>query len=1339
MNIKLKHFLSAFVVILIGLMTIQAQTIHYITAGDGTLETAIAAAASGDIIELVDSGGLYAHSSSDYMVIDKTLIIRAATGLADQPIIKITKDPISSARIFEIRAGGNLTLKGLEMDCRGPDGVTLWAKNAIRSQDVADTSGTFHFTLIVDDCYMHHSLEAMVKMHRYTIGDTIRFTNCIFDEAYNEAVLFRESSSNLGPDIRFAEFTNCTFSRIGREALYAEFSNPVIRFNHCTFDSISWRENKRIIYPTNITDVEIKNCIFSNQLGTNTQSIALYGNSTISYSDTFNVASVSLRDASTIGAGMLDVDPLYTDPVNDDYTLQPNSPVLGMADDGYAMGDLRWDPNYGMPVVIPVAAGDGTLQAAVTSASEGDTLELISSGGVYRNSTSDYIVIDKTLIIRARTGLAQMPIIRNTNISASSARLFEIRAGGNLTLKGLDLDCRAANGGDAHAKNAIRSQDVADTTGAFHFKLFVMDCKLHNSKEALVKAHRFTIGDTLVFENCIFDEAYNEAILFRESTSNLGPDIRYTRIENCTFTKIGREALYIEYSDPVVQINHCTFDSVSYREDKRIIYPRNVNDVQIKNCIFTNQGGTNTQSLALYGTSTIDYCDLFNVTAVSLNGSAASGDSLFNFDPLYNDPSSYDYRLALASPARDRADDGQALGDLRWEILPTQYYLNLVTVGRGIVTLDPAGGVYDPGTVVTMTAIPDFGWEFSQWTGNVFPPNANPVNITMNATETVTCTFTSLAPQVVLTVDTLGLGHVELDPEPSNGTYDQGTLVTLTAVPQTNWTFVQWEGDLTGSTNPITAAIDSNMHVTARFASIFTQYELTVNVDGQGNVTLTPEPILGTYDSSTVVSLLAEPSLGWEFSGWSGDLTGTVNPDTVVMDSNLTVTATFSEIVFPGHALEIDTTWDLWDAVEFANNNSYVDSIILITDAGLYACKSTHDMAVRSPLTIIADTGLVQKPVIINMDPSASSDDIFRVFDDFTLKGVILDGGHPLTYGPKYAIRLRHYDNSDSVKVGTNVTVMDCEFRDFFQNKILTNDGHVFKIDVWVLAGTIKFENCTFVRTGYEAIRISDLEKWPSSKTLDSLIVRNCTFVDIDAECIRYYSDLDPATPDAPVIVEHLTVDNSATRIMFLKNSGGAIVRDIIISNSRLSGHGRDSDLLDAQGNTGVPSFVSHIDTFQVLPVPILSSDGQVDTTTIYGFDPLYRDRANLDFTLLAGSPAYGKAHDGTALGDLRWVDPTVGIALPTELIPTEYKLEQNYPNPFNPSTTIEFAIKEPGLTTLKVYDILGRLVITLVNGQMQAGYYKVAFHDPKLATGIYFCHLKSGKFESIKKMLLVK
>jgi photosystem II stability/assembly factor-like uncharacterized protein len=85
------------------------------------------------------------------------------------------------------------------------------------------------------------------------------------------------------------------------------------------------------------------------------------------------------------------------------------------------------------------------------------------------------------------------------------------------------------------------------------------------------------------------------------------------------------------------------------------------------------------------------------------------------------------------------------------------------------------------------------------------------------------------------------------------------------------------------------------------------------------------------------------------------------------------------------------------------------------------------------------------------------------------------------------------------------------------------------------------------------------------------------------------------------------------------------------------------------------------------------------------------------------------------------------------------FLLRQNYPNPFNPSTNIEFRIAEFGFVSLKVYDILGREVATLVNEEKHAGNYEVKFNGSGLSSGIYFFKLSTEDYTSVKKMLLIK
>jgi len=85
------------------------------------------------------------------------------------------------------------------------------------------------------------------------------------------------------------------------------------------------------------------------------------------------------------------------------------------------------------------------------------------------------------------------------------------------------------------------------------------------------------------------------------------------------------------------------------------------------------------------------------------------------------------------------------------------------------------------------------------------------------------------------------------------------------------------------------------------------------------------------------------------------------------------------------------------------------------------------------------------------------------------------------------------------------------------------------------------------------------------------------------------------------------------------------------------------------------------------------------------------------------------------------------------------FKSYQNYPNPFNPSTIIQYAISSRQFVTLKVYDILGREVASLVNEYRPAGKYETEFSAAKLSSGIYFYQLKAGEFISTKKMVLLK
>ena len=96
-------------------------------------------------------------------------------------------------------------------------------------------------------------------------------------------------------------------------------------------------------------------------------------------------------------------------------------------------------------------------------------------------------------------------------------------------------------------------------------------------------------------------------------------------------------------------------------------------------------------------------------------------------------------------------------------------------------------------------------------------------------------------------------------------------------------------------------------------------------------------------------------------------------------------------------------------------------------------------------------------------------------------------------------------------------------------------------------------------------------------------------------------------------------------------------------------------------------------------------------------------------------------------------------LAVNNQQVPVKYELAQNYPNPFNPITRIKYSVPKQSFVIIKIFDILGREVKTLVNEIRTAGSYEVDFNASYLASGVYFYRMESGDFTDVKKLVLLK
>ncbi len=214
--------------------------------------------------------------------------------------------------------------------------------------------------------------------------------------------------------------------------------------------------------------------------------------------------------------------------------------------------------------------------------------------------------------------------------------------------------------------------------------------------------------------------------------------------------------------------------------------------------------------------------------------------------------------------------------------------VNVSPAGSGTVTQNPAGPDYLYGDLVTLTANPTPGWHFVQWTGNL-SSTANPAQITLNGSKTVTAVFARNPAVLTIVVDAVGCTGCSVSTNP-NPPYEYNTLVQLTPAAPTGWHFDHWSGALSGSANPASLLMDGDKTVTATFVKDLVT--LTVYTNGSGSVNVTPA---GPYHYGDEVQMQAIPVTGWHFVEWTGGLTGSANPTSLILNGNKTVTAVFAK------------------------------------------------------------------------------------------------------------------------------------------------------------------------------------------------------------------------------------------------------------------------------------------------------------------------------------------------------------------------------------------------------------------------------------------------------------
>jgi len=214
-------------------------------------------------------------------------------------------------------------------------------------------------------------------------------------------------------------------------------------------------------------------------------------------------------------------------------------------------------------------------------------------------------------------------------------------------------------------------------------------------------------------------------------------------------------------------------------------------------------------------------------------------------------------------------------------------------------TLTPRTTQFEEGETVVLNAEPSNEYDFFAWSGATGSNTST--SIVMDSDKSVTAVFTKKRYTLNISIEGEGTVDQKIIKSGKATDYNSGTIIELSANPESEWVFVKWKGDVSGIEIPVQITIDKPKNISAVFEK--KQYPLNIEIEGEGTVdeTIIKPGTPNDYNSGTVVQLTASPANGWSFLKWSGDLLSSKNPIEITVDMAKTIKAEFfNPIAFTG-------------------------------------------------------------------------------------------------------------------------------------------------------------------------------------------------------------------------------------------------------------------------------------------------------------------------------------------------------------------------------------------------------------------------------------------------------
>ena len=732
-------------------------------------------------------------------------------------------------------------------------------------------------------------------------------------------------------------------------------------------------------------------------------------------------------------------------------------------------------------------------------------------------------------------------------------------------------------------------------------------------------------------------------------------------------------------------------------------------------------------------------------------------------------------------------------------------------VNGALVCVQKGGEVYEYGTTLAN----------GQVTFTINPTTTGNMDVTVTKRNLLpyegTATVSESPPEYTLTIIIDGNGSVTKDPDLP--TYPLDTDVILTADPDLGWSFDQWTGDLNSSENPDTITMDSDKTVTAHFTE--DQYTLTINIVGYGSVTKNPDQATYTYGTDVILTAV-EDTPGWVFNDWSGDLVSTDNPETITMDDDKTVTATF---VTDGHVLDLNdfpmylaaSPCSLYSgaaAAQMALNYMWWDANDTVAPPMTYIQSDVYDTAraysgadplldvngVWKVLQILRPLPYTEYGYNFNKYSNTDSTVLLKLICEWLDYTIGTYGGHkdghpyhvpgiiPAYGGYKnwMAVRGIHTDTiaypmPDELTVygfwmndpcpdgiGENSYRTTDQFLDIYYDPLSTGGGQWDGKYVGILEPPEEVDGCVLhipiPQPHFSPEQIGQLELiddfidipveikgWIIQAAIDGV---NEHLIPYDQGFKALFSRTKPGEP--------IYVQSYKGEDYFCVPFGSGVQSERIVIE-----RATDKQVFDRIHKAMVVILIdAHDGSFkeaswtgtQVEYLPLLRDEARAiafETTEELGIEVdinslqpelIHRQSTPYypEWRVLVAEYAIYISQDGAVSVEEWEFGPHGGPTSAGEGSSFTYSLNTGVPTPFVKSTVICYSIARPGNVLLSIYDVSGRLVKTLVQAEQNAGVYNLVWNgydnnNQKVAPGVYFTKFASGDFISVKKLILIK